>query len=67
MDPGAVYSSTKNPPNSSANARAVLVVDLADVASNWVAGPPTVLLCTLTPKATLGGIYLNENSLTDTP
>lgn len=67
MSAGAVYSITSNPVDSSANARGSFIMNLADTSTDWGMGPPLVLLCTLTPKATLGGIYLQELAPTNSP
>lgn len=67
MSSGAVFTVTSNPANSAANALTTLVINLADTSGSWSVGPPAVLLCTLTPKVTLGGIYLDEGASTNTP
>lgn len=67
MSSGAVYTVTSNPPNSAANALTTLAINLADISGSWNVGPPAVLLCTLTPKVTLGGMYLDEQASTNTP
>lgn len=67
MTAGAVFTLTANPANSLANSLGTLSMNLADINGGWGVGPPAVLLCTLTPKATLGGMYLLEQASTNTP
>ena len=63
---GTTYTVTVNPANSVAGTSSHLTLPLADSAG-WGAGPPTVLLCTLTPKVTLAAIDFHEMVVTDTP
>jgi hypothetical protein len=67
MTSGATYSTTVNPSNSAAYARSFSTFSLADISGFWGGGPPLVALCTLTPKATLGGFTFREDIVTNTP
>lgn len=60
MASGPVYSVTVNPANVVAGARGKLTLDFADISGGWTIGAPSVALCTLTPKATLGGFTFYE-------
>lgn len=64
---GPVYSVTINPANEMAGARNVLILPLADLSGAYGYGAPTVALCTITPKATLGGFTVHEKVITNTP
>ncbi len=66
MSGNPVYSVTVNPANQLAGARNYLTLPLADT-SNWGIGAPTMALCTITPKATLGGFTMSEGVITNTP
>jgi hypothetical protein len=60
MAPGTVATVSGNPANLPANTRDDFQLDLLDNSGSWGVGAPTTLICTLTPKATLGGFTFNE-------
>ena len=57
---GSTYGLTYNPPYQPAGSRHYFFIDLAENSGLYGSAPPTNLLCTLTPKAALGVIYLHE-------
>lgn len=67
MVSGPTYSTSVSPSISAAYTRAYLTLQLADISGSWTIGAPTVLLCTITPKATLGGYTFNETVVTHLP
>lgn len=67
MANGPVYTITVNPADVAVNTRSQLALPLADTSTVWAIGAPTVILCTLTPKVTLGGFTIHEGVATDVP
>lgn len=65
--PGPTYSVTANPGNIAANTRGLIGVDLADISDGWGRSPPTVALCTITPKTTLAIFLFQETVSTNVP
>jgi hypothetical protein len=59
------YSKSYTPPPSPANGRGSFHLSVADPSGSNATPPPTVLICTISPKATLGFIYLREPFATD--
>ena len=64
---GATYSSSYSPPPAPANTRGTFQLNLAEASGLYGNAPPTVLVCTISPKATLGWIYFREKTATDEP
>lgn len=62
---GPTYSLTSNPPNDPAATRNYLAFPLVDTSVSWSYAPPTVALCTLTPKASLGSFSFHETVITN--
>lgn len=68
INAGPVFSVTVNPSaNLAANARDYLYFYLGETSGTWNTAPTLVALCTLTPKAVLGGFSLNETVPTNVP
>ena len=65
---GSTYSITANPAtNWGANTRVFAGLSLAEISGTWMTAPTLVVLCTLTPKVTLGGFSLDERVTTNSP
>jgi hypothetical protein len=61
------YSKSYTPAPAPANTRANFRLNLVEASGLYAVAPPTVLVCTISPKATLGWIYLKETSVTHVP
>jgi hypothetical protein len=64
---GTTYSVANNPAGIAAGTRGNYVMQLAESSGLYGAAPPTNVICTLTPKATLAAIFLFEDISTNTP
>ena len=64
---GATYGLTYSPPYQLAGSRHYFFIDLAENSGLYGSAPPTNLLCTITPKAALGVIFLHEYVSTNIP
>jgi hypothetical protein len=60
---GPTFAST-NTGNQPAGSRFYIFFYLQEPSGAYTAAPPTNLQCTITPKAALGAIFLNENNVT---
>jgi hypothetical protein len=67
VDQGPIYSLSYNPPNQPAGTRLYFYIDLAESGQGYLTSPQVNLLCTISPKATLGTIFLLETVSTNTP
>lgn len=61
------YSKSYTPAPSPANGRGNFRLSLVEASGTYGVAPASVLICTISPKATLGWIYLRETLATDTP
>jgi hypothetical protein len=65
---GPIYSLSYNPPNQLPGTRLYFGIDLAESSqSGYTTAPQVNLLCTISPKATLGTIFLREDMTTNVP
>jgi hypothetical protein len=67
MSEGTVNTYSANPPNYGSNIRSVLTLYMTNPGGGWGIGAPTAVVCTLTPKAVLGGFTFLEVLPTDAP
>jgi hypothetical protein len=61
------FSSSATSGVSPANYRGSFYIGLADVSQSYGSAPPTVIICTLSPKAAIGWLYFKEYTVTNTP
>jgi hypothetical protein len=64
---GSTYSVAHNPTAVAAGIRDHYTIQLAEVSGAYGAAPPISMICTLTPKAILGTIFVEELVVTNTP
>ncbi|MGH8028622.1 MAG: hypothetical protein ACREO3_01675 [Arenimonas sp.] len=67
VSPNATYSESYTAPTTSAYARSYVHLNLAEPGATYSVGPPVSLICTLSPKVSLGWIFFREALVTDTP
>jgi hypothetical protein len=67
INQGPFFSAAANPTPAAAGVRGVYLMNIAESSAGYGVAPPTVLICTLTPKASLGAIFLHETVSTNIP
>jgi hypothetical protein len=65
MGTGTINTVSANPANVAASNRSVGTLTLNDTSAYWSIGAPVTVVCTITPKAILGGFTFREDALTN--